>query len=421
MSPRRGPWRSAGFRRLWAASASANLADGVTAGAAPLLAVQLTDDPVLVAGVVVAQRLPWFLFTLPSGVVVDRVDRRLVLAAANALRALALAGLAAAVWADWGGLAVLYAATFVLGTAETLVDNASIAVLPAVVDDEDLDAANGRVFTTMSVADELVGPPIGSALFAVLRATPFALAAVAFAAAAGWATRLRGDLRPVRPAGERTGLWAELGQGLSWFLRNRVIRTASLWGASFNFFDAATTGVLVLVAIQRLGLREGAYGVLLTAMGVGGALGGLWAERVIARFGASRIVIGGILCTSLAYALVAVTTEPVLVGLALAVKSAVDMAGNVVVHSLRQRAVPAHLLGRVTSVYRLPVMGALPLGGVAGGALAGAFGLTAPFWVAAVGSLLLIPVLAPVLTDRALRDAGTSTEPGSDADAERVT
>lgn len=138
------PWRSPGFRRLFGATTSANLADGITLAAGPLLAAQLTGDPLLVAGVVVAQRAPWALLTLFSGVVVDRVDRRMALAAADASRGVAELGLVATLLFTSGagvGLLALYLGFFVLGSAETLADNASLALLPETVPRAALDAA----------------------------------------------------------------------------------------------------------------------------------------------------------------------------------------------------------------------------------------------------------------------------------------
>lgn len=111
------------------------------------------------SGLIVAQRFPWFLFTLPSGALVDRRDRRRVMIAANLLRAGGLALLTATLGADTRSLVVLYAAVFTMGVAETFVDNAALAVLPAIVERGRLEAANGRIFATQSVMNELVGPP----------------------------------------------------------------------------------------------------------------------------------------------------------------------------------------------------------------------------------------------------------------------
>lgn len=159
---------------LWGGTASANLADGITLAAAPLLAAALTRDPALVSGLVVAQRLPWFLFVLFSGVVVDRFDRRTLLILGNAVRLLALGGVTVALGLGVRELWILYVAAFLLGTAETVVDNASLAILPSLVRRERTSDANGRLFATQSILNELAGPPLGALIFSLSALASFA-------------------------------------------------------------------------------------------------------------------------------------------------------------------------------------------------------------------------------------------------------
>jgi MFS family permease len=401
-----GLWANRNFQLLWASSGSSNFADGIVISAAPLLAAALTRDPVLIAGVVVAQRLPWFLFTLISGVLVDRLDRRTVLARANLVRGGVLAALGVGLAAGWESLAALYAAAFLLGTAETLADNASLAVLPAIVRRDQLEQANGRIFATMSVTNELVGPPVGGFLFAVSSATPFVASGASFAAAGGFIRAVRGDgFRPERPDGA-TGrsMWHEVGEGLRWYWSNRIIRYCGVWAGAVNFFSAATTGVMVLVAQDRLGLGATGYGLLLAAGAVGGILGGLTAERVINRLGGGGAIFLGNVLAAAGYAGTALTRDAVVVGLMLAIASYASMVGNVIVAALRQAAVPDHLLGRVTSAYRLVALGALPLGGVFGGLVSRHFGILAPFWVGAVALGVMAFALLPIFTNRALAE-----------------
>lgn len=402
-----GLWTNRNFRLLWAASGSSNLADGIVLAAGPLLAAALTRNPVLVAGVAVAQRLPWFLFTLVSGVLVDRFDRRLVLAGADAVRGVLLAALGVGLIFGWSSLPALYACAFLLGTAETLADNASLAVLPAVVDRDQLEKANGRIFSTMSVTNELVGPPVGGALFAVSQAAPFLASGAAFATAGGLMRSLRGDgFRPERPDPEaRRSMRREIGEGLRWYWSNRIIRYCGAWAGAVNFFGAATAAVMVLVAQDRLGLGAGGYGLLLAAGAVGGILGGLTAERVVARLGGGGSIFVGNLLSALGYLGIALSREAVVVGVMLTLASYANMVGNVMVSALRQGVIPDHLLGRVTSAYRMVALGALPLGAAFGGLVARELGVLAPFWAGAVGMAVLAVGLLPVFTNRAFADA----------------
>jgi hypothetical protein len=215
------------FAKLWTANAVSNLGDGVTRVAAPLLMASLTGDPALVAGAAFAQQLPWLLFSLPGGAYVDRLDRRRLLVAVNLLRGVVLAGLAVTVWTATVSVPVVYAALFLLGTGETLADNASFALLPAMVPTAGLARANARLMAGYLVGNQLAGGPLGAWLFVVAPALPFGFDAASFAAGAG----LIAALRP-RPAvaaaaaasGRPRALRADIAEGVRWLWRQRTLR-----------------------------------------------------------------------------------------------------------------------------------------------------------------------------------------------------
>lgn len=398
-----------GFRRLWAGTAAGNLADGLMVAAAPLAAVALTRDPLLVSGIVVAQRLPWFVFTLFAGVVVDRADRRMLLVAANAARAAALMGLAGALALGANSLLLLYGVMFVLGTAETVVDNAALAVLPRLVPRDRLERANGRIFATQSVLNELAGPPLGGWAFAVSATVAFAAGSAAFAAAAASFALLPGKLGARTDGGDGTGASAgvltAIGVGLRWFWANRLIRTVAVMAGVVNLFGAAALAVLVLLATEELGLGPGGYGLLLTGGAVGGSVAGLVADRVVRWIGPGAVIFWSNLLPAVGYLVLALADRPWVAGVAFVLSSFAATLANVVVITLRQAAVPDHLLGRVTSAYRLIALGALPLGGLVGGVTATAFGIRAPFYVGAVALTVLAIALAPVVTTAAINRA----------------
>lgn len=149
--------------------------DGIYYTALPLLAATLTRDPLRVAAVDVASQLPWLLFALPAGALVDRWDRRRVLWLTDAYRGLVLAALAVAVVAGWASIPVLAAAGFLLGTGGTLFVPASLSIIPAIVSREPsrLERANGRLAAAQTVGLHFLGPPAGGALFSLARSAPF--------------------------------------------------------------------------------------------------------------------------------------------------------------------------------------------------------------------------------------------------------
>lgn len=387
------------FNKLWGASGMSNLADGIGLTAAPLLAASLTRDPLLVSGLIVAQRLPWFLFTLISGALVDRLDRRKVMQTANLGRFILLGTLGLAVLAGRANLALLYVIMFMLGMIETLFDNAALAILPVIVPEVELEEANGRLFATGTLANELVGPPLGSFLFSAIRSASFILAAFMYGLSSLVIGRIQGQFK-APDITERQGLLQEISEGVRWFWGHRLLRTLGFFAGTFNFVSAATMGVFVLFTQDVLGLGEAAYGLIIAMGAFGGIAGSLITKKLSTRYGAGWVLFTDAFISGLAFIGISLTRNPYIVGLMFILISMMNMFGNVIIISLRQAIIPDHLLGRVSSAYRLVVLGALPLGALFGGSMARAFDLTTPIWM---GGLLLVVVafaMQPVVNNR---------------------
>src|ERR687890_594488 len=223
------------FHKALAASGFATLADGVLWVALPLLAVQLTRSPVLIAGVTVAARLPWLLAPV-AGAYADRLDRRQSMVRVNLVRTVLLGGLALAVAVDLATLPMLYAVAVLLGVGETLFDTSAQSLLPAVVDRDDLTRANSRLFAVELVANTFVGPPLGGLLAAAGLAIALGLPAVAYLAGAG-------------PAGS-TRLRDDVAEGLGYVWRHPVLRPLAIMLGVQNMALAATFAVFVLFAVD---------------------------------------------------------------------------------------------------------------------------------------------------------------------------
>lgn len=369
------------FGKLWAANAFTNVADGVALAAAPLLVVSLTDDPTFVAGAVFVQQVPWLLFSLLSGVWVDRLDRRRLLVAVNVFRGLVLAGLAVAVWSDTATIALVYAAFFLIGTAETVADNASGALLPSIVPPAALPRANARLIALQHVANQFVAPPLGAALFALAAALPFGVNAAAFVLAAVFLVGLRKTPPAVT---ERRALRVEIGEGLRWLWRHPVLRMLAVSMGVMNTTLLAAFAILALYAREQLGLGEVGFGLLLTASAAGGLLGTLVAGRLQARLPDSVLLRIGLLVETLTHVLLASAHQAWFAVATLVVFGAHGSIWGVVATTWRQRVVPDRLRGRVNSVYLLFSVGGAALGSAVSGPLASAFGITAPFWCSAV-------------------------------------
>jgi MFS family permease len=184
---------------LWSASTVSTLGDGMYLAALPLLATTLTRDPLAVSVVTFAGWLPWLLFALPAGALVDRLDRRRVMWTVDAARALVVGALTAAVLAGWASIPLLAVAGFLVGTGQTLFENAAQAMVVSVVgrDPRRLERANGQLVASLTVGQQLAGPPLGSAAFAAATWLPFLADAASFGASAALVASIRGQFRPV--------------------------------------------------------------------------------------------------------------------------------------------------------------------------------------------------------------------------------
>lgn len=272
------------FWTVWTAGTVSFLGDGVAAGAVPLIAVSLTRDPRLIALVDAFAALGWLLLGLPSGVVVDRVDRLTLMWRVNVLRALVTGGFAYLVFASQAPLPVLLAVSLSLGLAAPFFDNAESSVLPELVRPDRFERANALTQTSLLLSSTLVGPPLGAALFVAVAGSPFAANAASFAVAAALlATCVRRP--PERPRLESSGVWQQLREGLVYLAHHRVIRTLSVAVGVVNAVSGGIFAVLVLYVIQVLQLPDVAYGAMVATFAVGGLLGAVAASWAIRRFG----------------------------------------------------------------------------------------------------------------------------------------
>jgi Transmembrane secretion effector len=396
------------YTRFVAASGMTNLADGVAVVAWGWLASLLTRDALMVALVPVALRLPWFLFALPAGVITDRVDRRRLILAMDAVRAMAFVLAAGAIWtalplapAPLQGVsngdlyAMILLAALVVGGAEVFRDNAAQTMLPALVPQAGLERANGRLWSVELIANSLIGPVLGAFLIALWLPLPFALNALAYGVAMLLVLRIAGGFRAEQAAVRD---WrAELAQGFA-FLKGAPLLRALAWTTGFwNLLHQMVLIALVLHAQENLNLGAQVYGLVLAGGAVGGVLGSLAGPWIAGRLGPARTTQWMLATSAPAFAAMALAPGPVTLGIVFATFEFTGLVWNIVSVSTRQRMIPDALLGRVNSLYRLLAWGMMPVGlALSGlivragdGLLAREAALTLPFWAAAGGAAVL--------------------------------
>ncbi len=386
------------YWRLWWANAISSTGDGAFVASLPLLAVTITRDPRLVSVVTAATFLPWLLLSLSAGAVVDRHDRATLMWRAQAIQAAVVTIIAILIVIRKADIEVLAAGGFLLGSAEVIFSNAAQSVLPALVPPELLPKANGSQQVSLTVGESFLGPPAGSLLFAAAAALPFGLDAGSFAGSAA----LLATLPRTRPAPEGTStgrprIRAQVAEGLRWLAGNRLLRAVAVLLGIYNFANQMGQAILVLLATQTLHVSTRGYGLLLAASAVGSVVGGLVNPVLTRKLGLLLSLVLPAVADAAAFVSIGLAPSPVVVAALLAVQGFSATMWNVVTVSLRQRIVPGHLLGRVNSVYRMLGWGLMPLGALAGGFVAHAAGLRAPYIVAGllcgVSALTSLPLL----------------------------
>ncbi|HEY7606966.1 MAG TPA: MFS transporter [Actinomycetes bacterium] len=400
------------FHKSLVASGFANLADGVFQVALPLLAVQLTRSPLLIAGVAIAARLPWLLAPV-AGALADRLDRRRTMLWVNLVRTVLLGGLALAVAADQANLVLLYAVAVLLGIAETLFDTSAQSLLPALVARDDLTRANSRLFAVELLANVFLGPPLGGLLAAAGLAIAMGFPAVAYLAGAGCLALIAGNFRPVidRSAGP-TRLRDDVVEGIRYVWRHPVLRPLAVMLGVQNLAFQAVFSVFVLFAVAPgpMELSEAGFGILLATLGVGSVLGTWLAVPAERRLGRVRVLVLSVLLSAATMFVPVLTSSAVLIGTSFVVSGVAMVLWNVVTVSLRQRITPDRLLGRMNATYRLVGWGTMPIGSFLGGALAQWLGLRSTFLVA--GGLVLVTLAGfRLVTESAIDRADAAGAP----------
>jgi hypothetical protein len=386
------------FALLWAGSTASALGNGLAIVAAPLFVASRTSDPLTVSAASAVSWLPWLLFALPGGVLVDRVDRRRLMIGIDWIRVVAMGVLGLAMATGHASIALLYVSLFVVNTGEIVVRSASQAMIPALVPRARLERANGWLSGGAMLAQGMIAGPLAGFLFAVAASLPFVVNAGAYVASAllvGWiAGTHRAPPGPAAPeasgsAPRARSIRAEILEGWRWLVQQRLLRTMALLIGLLNVTLTAALAVLVLLARDRLHLGAVGYGLLFSCMALGGILGAFSGDRLIARITATWTIRIGLVIEAGLHLTLATSRSPYLVGLALFAFGVHGALWGIVAISLRQRLTPPGMLGRAGSTTLFLAAGGNCVGALLGGAIATTFGITAPYWLGFAAAVIV--------------------------------
>ncbi|MFD6498043.1 MFS transporter, partial [Streptomyces sp. NPDC060188] len=396
------------FNKVWVAAIASSWGDGVQMAALPLLAVQLTSDPLLIGAVGAIGMLPWFLLGLPAGALVDRWDRRKVMLRADLVRFAILTLLTIAVLTDHANIPLLIIAGFALGCGDIFFDISAQAVMPVVVTgDQALIRANSRISAAQINGEQLAGPPLGGVLFSLSHSLPFLGNALSFLISALYVGSLKGNFAntPTTDKPARTSLRAEVAEGLRWLLRHRVLRTLAGTAAIGNLVFTAKMSLLVLLARNQLGLGDIGYGLLLSSTAVGAFIGSFLSAPISKKLQVGTMRVVGMTIEGLAVLGLGLTHNPWTAGAMMATIGFSMSVQIVIVGALRQRLAPAEIRGRVMSASRLISLMGAPFGGILGGYLAATISLRTPFILGGLLMVLVALLSLPALSNRSIQEA----------------
>lgn len=352
-------WRNRDYVLLWCGQAISVLGTQVTQIAFPLLVLALTGSPAIAGFVAATRTVPYLLFTLPAGALVDRWDRKLTMVLCGAGSALALASVAVAYLLGALSIPQIVVVSFIEGTFAVVYGLAETSALPRVVPKAQLPAAIAQQQMQYSVGG-ILGSPLGGALYTASPLLPFALDAASYAASSLSVAAIRARLSGERAATGRS-LGAEIAEGVRWLWYQPLVRYLALLTGLINFAGAGIT-LLVIVLAQRQGASAAATGAIFAAAGAGGVLGALIAPAIQRRFSFGRAIIGICWCFAATVLLFSVAVSPPVIAAVLVGVSLISPSYDTVQLTYRLALIPERLQGRVNSAFRLVALGMSPIG-----------------------------------------------------------
>ena len=361
--------------------ASSCTGDGMFLTAFPLLAALLTRDPVLISGITIATKLPWLLFSLLTGAISDRMDRRRLMIGADITRCIIVATLAATIISDYSNIWVLYACAFSLGICETLHTNCAQGILPDIVQTDQLMNANAQFTSAQVTSAQFVGPSLGVILFNASTSLPFVADAVTFAGSAALIKAIPNVHGVEAPTSK---LRDDMLDGIRFLRDNPVLRRLTFILAVLNFFYFAAAALLVLYTSDLLHSGK----ITFTALSVGAALGTVGSRFIVGRaskrFGSAGTITLALWVWAISSIGIAFTSNSFIAVASFVLLGIGNGLWMIINTTLRQQLTPARMLGRMNAAFRTVSWGVVPFGAAFGGITARYLGLRGPFIIFAV-------------------------------------
>ena len=389
MSEKLGP----AFNRLFSASIISNFSDGLLAVAAPLLAISLTKDPILISMLSAFVMLPWLLFAIPIGLIVDRSDKRLLITFTNSTRFIIAGLVALAISTDSITIYWFLLATFLIGTCEVATDTAAQSLIPLILDKKNFEKANSRLNIAETVIQNFIGAPLSGFLYATAIVLPFILNSLGFLVAAIFVVMIPAHLISHSSSAEtidsqKKTFISEIKFGLNYLWNDRPLRRLVATTSTMGFFFSLSTSTLILFITQTLGVQAKYFGILMAGSGSGAILGGILTPALSKKFGRGGILSVAIFISSILVLFQGLSPNVWVFGVLGFISSFVITNWNILLMSCYQVLIPSELYGRIHGARRTFVWGVMPVGAVLGGVIAHS-GLRLPLIIGGIVNTLI--------------------------------
>ena len=363
------------FNRLFSASVISNLADGLLAIAAPLLAITLTKDPVLISMMSALVMLPWLLFAIPIGLIVDRVDKRLLITCTNSLRFIISGLLALAISTDFITIYWLFLAAFLIGICEVASDTAAQSLIPVILEKKHYEHANSRISTAETVIQNFIGAPLSGFLYAIAIVLPFALNSLGFLVAAVFVFLIPAHLvahnREIQVADdEKITFISEIKFGLSYLWNDEKLKFMVIFGTSTAFFFSLATSTTILFITETLKMDPKFFGVFMAISGTGAVVASLVTPAISKKLGRGNVLSYAIIAASVTILLQGLSSNIWIFTIIGFISAFVITNWNILLMSSYQVLIPPHLYGRIHGARRTFIWGVMPIGAFCGGVIA---------------------------------------------------
>jgi MFS family permease len=382
---------SPSFQKLWSSSAASNVSDGLLKTAVPLLATTLTTDPFWISTIAAIVMLPWLLFAIPVGGLVDRINRRQMLALANTVRLSAALLLALAVGFEFISLPLLLLTTFMFGIGEVIYDTTMQSMIPQVLEKDQLEQGNARLQVTSVTLGEFVGAPLSGLLYAISITLPFLFGAIGVVVAVLLVLTIplqySNNLQDHKVV-EKKNFWADVRFGIRYLYEHKTLLKLVLLTSSIGFFFSASSSTMVLFLTQTLNVPVALFGVLLAMPAVGALLGSMLSHRISKRLGRTTVMAWSMALSSLLVILQGFSPNYIVLAILVTAGTAIITMWNVLLMATYHQIIPTELFGRIHGTRRTLVWGLMPIGSLLGGLIA-TIDLRMPFFVGGTFCLVL--------------------------------